>query len=91
MGICPDRGGGPIPEKKNSASFLYVSSLVRAILGVWFTTEYQVCCGYYTWSVSVDYKGTVADHKQNEPNKALQGLNLNLVRTKEIMKKKLVV
>lgn len=38
MGICPDRDGGPISEKI-SASFLYVSSLVRVILGVWFTTE----------------------------------------------------
>lgn len=64
MGICPDTDGGPIPEK-NYASFLYVSSLVRAVLDVWFTPEYQVCCGYYTQSISVDYKGTVAHHKEN--------------------------
>lgn len=64
MGISPDTDGGPVPEK-NYASLLCVSSLVRAILGVWFTAEYQVCCGYYTQSVSVDYKGTVADRKQN--------------------------
>lgn len=60
MGICPDRDGGPVPEK-NYASFLYVSGLVRAVFWVFdspLCTRYVVIITHkvFLWTTKAQWQ-----------------------------------